>query len=520
MQMRRYKIMLYLVVAWLAISSPFFWAAQAQDPQPQAGASTILKYLPIIQRGHPANSIFGVEIAEELDNPNVGGPAYNTKQIGAILVRHNGLKWASVEPTPGARQWDSLLETRLLNARKYNLNPILIIRNTPTWAQAIPGQTCGRIKTDNLDEFANFMRDVVARYSKGPYYVRYFEIWNEPDIDPYYFPYEHFGCWGDATDTRYYGGGYYAEVLKAVVPAMRQVDSTIQVLVGGLLLTCNPDNPPPGRTDGCLPSKYLAGILANGGGPYFDGVSFHAYDYFPNKASVDTSNPNHSLGNYSNPNWLTAWNTTGPTMIAKANYLRKVLNQYGYSGKYLINTEDAIVCGDDPLPNPYDEPLCNSKYPIESRSFQNTKAYFVVQTYAAARWLNLKANIWYGYFGWRDSGLYNAETNQPTPAYNAYNFARQQMNWVHTANQIGPAPYVSGYELLRNDRKIWVLWYFGGNPVDGTASTAVNLPAMPVVVWRWVDWGSGLPNAGTYQPAATGLSLSIGRAPVFIEFTP
>ena len=67
------------------------------------------------------------------------------------------------------------------------------------------------------------------------------------------------------------------------------------MLIGGLLLDCDPGPNPNicaelGKND--RPPKYLEGILRNGGGNYFDGVAFHAYDFFPYYAPA--------LGDYSN----------------------------------------------------------------------------------------------------------------------------------------------------------------------------------------------------------------------------
>jgi hypothetical protein len=83
------------------------------------------------------------------------------------------------------------------------------------------------------------MHDLVARYSVPPYNVKYWELWNEPDVDPALagliggdIP---FGCWGDSTDP-YYGGGYYAEMLKAVYPRIKAADPQAQVARGRIAL--------------------------------------------------------------------------------------------------------------------------------------------------------------------------------------------------------------------------------------------------------------------------------------------
>jgi hypothetical protein len=489
-----------------------------QDPplaRPSSAGNTTnhTLFLPRVTRGQPAGSIFGVEMFEELANTYDSSPADLMAKAGATWVRRNAVLWSEVEPSPGIRRWNSSLDAELISAQKFHLRPVLVIRSTPSWAQKYANKLCGPIKADALDEFAVFMRDVVARYSGYPYYVRYYELWNEPDVIYKYTADESpFGCWG-TDDDAYYGGGYYAQMLKQAYPAIKQANPNAQVLVGGLLLTCDPRNPPPTSYDGCLPSKFLEGILRGGGGPYFDGVGFHAYDNFLKPS--DLNDPVSGLGVYQNPSWSSAWNTTGPVLIVKTEFLRAVLNQYGYGSKYLLATEVALWCGGDSY-----DPYCISLYP-ESVQFQNSKAYFTVQVNAAAAYLGLRANIWYNFYGWRDSGLMCGYNGELEAAYNAYSFTRQEINWATAASKLTPYPGVQGYEFVRFDKRVWILWYVGGDPNGGAAKVAFSLPVSPQAVWGWVDVGGGV-NAGSYSPLPLNQPdsrvVTVGRAPVFVEF--
>ena len=44
-------------------------------------------------------------------------------------------------------------------------------------------------------------------------------------------------------------------------------------------------------------------------------------------------------------NWWSDWNSTGPVMIAKVQYLKNLLQQYNVPNKSLFNTEMALICG-------------------------------------------------------------------------------------------------------------------------------------------------------------------------------
>jgi len=331
------------------------------------------------------------------------------------------------------------------------------------------------MQSQYFDSYAKFIVQLVSRYSVPPYNVKYWEIWNEPDVDPSLVSAESpYGCWGNQSDP-YYGGGYYAEMLKVVYPQIKAADPQAQVLVGGLLLDCDPR---PGA--GCAkvgnnnrPPKFLEGILINNGGPYFDGVSFHSYDFYQGQS-----------GQYYNGNWSSAWNTTGPVLLAKAQFIKSLLSQYGVSGKFLMNTELGLLCDS-----------C-SHDPV----FESTKAYYVAQSYAAAIAQDLQANIWFSVLGWHNSGLLNADLS-PRPAFMALQFSRNELYnaiWVRDVTEYAG---VKGYEFQRGNRRIWILWSLDGN------THSITLPDVPLAAWDTL--GDSIP------PAA---SINIDLNPFYLEW--
>ena len=361
-------------------------------------------------------------------------------QAGAYWVRRNSLLWSAVEANEGDRNWGALakLEQELLEASKRGLQVVLVVSSTPQWAQKVPGSYCGPVAEDKLLSFARFMNDVVKRYSVAPYNIQYWEIWNEPDIAPNIVsPESIYGCWGDDTDA-YYGGGYYAEMLKQVYPQVKAANPQAQVLVGGLLLDCDPVNPPAGEQ--CIPAGYLEGILRSGGGDFFDGVSFHAYDYYTGPFE------------YGNKNWNSNWDSSGPVVIAKARFLRSVLAAYRHPDKYLLNTEAGILCGRDAS-----EPQC------QSDEFAATKAYYVAQVNATGLAESLRANIWYSLTGWRGTALVDAQ-GKPNSAYTAFQFSAAQLEGAAFVRNIPDYPGVRGYEFLRDGKKVYFLWSLDKKP--------------------------------------------------------
>ena len=422
----------------------------------------------------PPEPIFGVAM-ERID---AAGAVDTISQAGLNwVISYSPVDWAAVERTEGTRNWGAMvgLEQEWRAAASQGLQVIQVVRVTPSWAQKVSGYSCGPIKPEKLGAFASFMHDLVARYSVAPYNVKYWEIWNEPDIDYHLVgPTSDWGCWGDQTDA-YYGGGYYATMLKAVYPQIKMADPLARVLVGGLVLDCDPR---PGA--GCaavghsdLPSKFLEGILLGGGGPYFDGVGFHSYDYYQGQ-----------LGYYSNANWQSAWNTTGPVFIPKTQYIKSLLSQHGVSGKILMNTESAILCDS-----------CSN-----DSTFETTKAYYVAQAYAAAIAQGLQANIWFSVLGWHNSDLLNADLS-PHPAFMALQFSRNELHNVTWVRDVTEYAGVKGYEFQRGNRRIWILWSLDGN------THSINLPDVPLAAWDTL--GDSIP------PSA---SINIDLNPFYLEW--
>lgn len=380
-------------------------------------------------------------------------------EAGAGWIRYNGIRWDKLEPQEGVRDWTQAidLEARSQAVAQAGMNLIAIVLQTPSWAQEIPGHSCGAISPEKLEAYGQFMYDLVSRYSQSPYNIHYWELGNEPDIDPADVPATSaYGCWGDKTDA-YYGGGYYAEMLKAVYPQIKSADPQAQVLLGGLLLSCDPENPPlsqAGDPQDCSSTRFLEGILRAGGGSFFDGISFHAYDYY------------QATGTKYGNAWRASPNLGYPVVYYKTHFLRDLLYDYGYPNKFLINTETALLCGRD-----QNEPYC------QTDEYHETKAGYVVQSYAIAKGENLRANIWYYYQkGWRASGLVGGDL-QPYPSLQAYQFVGKILSGALSWVQVTEYSNVTGYKFIQPTpqgyREIWIIWSADGN------STPIALPEIP-----------------------------------------
>lgn len=471
-------IPLLTIAAGLLLPQPALAQNQLSNPQSTTDGELTL-YLPLVATRSPA-TVFGAENGYYSD-----GVIQKANEWGVSWLRVNALKWSDVEPTKGQRQWSNVssleAELKLINAN--SKDAILIIRRTPSFARKFSDSSCGPILDAEIATFATFVYDAVLRYSAAPYSVRYYEIWNEPDATVMTLD-DVYGCWG-RNDSRswykgdaYYAGKYFSKVLKSVYPKVKSANPEAKVLIGGLLMDCDPVNPPidpkTGSKKDCTSSKYLEGILADGGAPYFDIVSYHAYDYY------------QGGGHYDNYNWHSAWNSSGPNLINKTKYIKNLLSSKGVSGKGLFCTEIALLCdgtcGDD---------------------FEQTKANYVAQSYTASAVYGLQASTYYTLVNaWRNSGLVSSDLTQDYPSFTAAKFARQMLSTAHGGNDVSQGQ-VRIYEVFPPTGKLWVLWSLDG------LEHSVTLSATPRAVYTL--YGDPLPVSD---------SVSVGLAPVYIDWGP
>ncbi len=99
---------------------------------------------------------------------------------GAFSTRYSHLSWDRLEPantTPDNYYWEIYDHTMAGYGNK-GLSPIIIISDIPSWAGPIQS---GPFDDSARSDFAEFVGAVVNRYSRPPYNIKYWELFNEPD---------------------------------------------------------------------------------------------------------------------------------------------------------------------------------------------------------------------------------------------------------------------------------------------------------------------------------------------------
>lgn len=382
----------------------------------------------------PGTAEFGVEIHD------LGVDFANIQALGARWVRYNGILWSEVEPLEGVFDWGRLakFEEGARKAQEAGLKLIVVVRGTPVWAQKVYGYYCGQIQAVRLGNFSNFLTQLETRYSPAPFNVHYWELWNEPDVAPEQVsPISPYGCLGDLTDP-YYGGGAYAEMLRAVVPAMRATDPMVKVLMGGLLLDCDPTDPgQPGRCNqgSELPPRFVEGILRAGGGEWVDFMSFHAYSFF----ALSMYSPVYSEMN------LATWQARGGVVDGKISYLADLMTAYNVQLP-LFMTETAFLCRENLV-------YCGPVGPEFLQKQAEYGSWLAVRNYAE----NINT-IWYTFEGpgWRNGGLLDKDQN-PRPVYAAIQFALRKISNSAAVRKITEYPGIRGYEFQSPQGKFYFL---------------------------------------------------------------
>jgi hypothetical protein len=471
--------------------------AEQSITETQSAIPSHTVYLPFAMKYYPLKNIFGVESTVSFTRGN--NVFTNTVNLSLGWMRLNGrVSWRTLQPDDGAAiQWEKLasFENELRTLKEAGITPIVIVDDYPQWATDNPvrsdGQptSCGRLREDKVDDFANFVTQIVNRYKTYEFNVRTWELGNEPDVDPDLVPPNNeFGCWGDIADP-YYGGEAYGRMIIQVGGAIKAADPLAQVWIGGLLLAT------PNTTDPNLghPELFLEGILRSGAAPYFDLVPYHWYPSYGYQQTVN----DYDL--HSNP-WI-GW---GGGSVGKARYLRQLMQAYGVS-KPLFLDETSFICPyDSRYPDRY--PWCE----IPTDDFYDLQANYIVRSTTRVYNENVLGIIWYTVNGpgWRWGGLLDA-AQSPRPVYRAY---QQMTNRYRNSRIVGSVYYADGIEAYTFDQgavRLDVLWSINNQTITVT---------VPITDWIGASGRDG--EVITPTLSGTNYLLPVGFSPIYLELLP
>lgn len=204
----------------------------------------------------PPPSFFGVDAW-------MSPPARDFARLGTAKVGlyRMFVRWSSVEPCAGCRDWTEL-DRVIGDAARAHIRVLPFVWGSPAFLEAEP--RIAPLDPGALPDYAAVVRDVVSRYgTHGSFWATHpsiprsplagLQVWNEPS---------HPNFWGPRPSA-----AGYARLLKAAAAAVRSVDPATKVVLAGL------------PTAGGVPlASYLAQLYqVPGFSRSFDVMALHPY---------------------------------------------------------------------------------------------------------------------------------------------------------------------------------------------------------------------------------------------------
>lgn len=173
------------------------------------------------------------------------------EELGVRFVRID-LAWSAIEEVEGELEWE---RTDLLvnEAAERGMEVLALVTYTPGWAR--PEGESDKFPPSDNEGFARFSRAAAERYRLD---VRYWEIWNEPNHDPF---------WAGGVDP-----GRYASLYNAAAAEIRDVVPGSYIMSGGL-------SPAVDDSPSMAPETFIDGFLPRVDRGLIDAVAIHPYSY-------------------------------------------------------------------------------------------------------------------------------------------------------------------------------------------------------------------------------------------------
>lgn len=193
-------------------------------------------------------------LTDEIDEWKIQRTLQMVREMGATTIVEF-FPWAYYQAEDGGIAWEHIDQV-INHADAQGIKVIARIGWTPEWAR--PKDTPPTfLDRDAYDDFAAFAAAFAGRYGDKLFAII---VGNEPNLN-----FE----WGYRATTPQ----DYADLLKAVYPAVKAANPGVLVLGGALAPTLEPEGSPWGLSD----LLYLDRLYKAGAADYFDALAVHAY---------------------------------------------------------------------------------------------------------------------------------------------------------------------------------------------------------------------------------------------------
>jgi polysaccharide biosynthesis protein PslG len=195
------------------------------------------------------NSLFGVSLKKQADQFSA------MRSIGITSVRVDA-NWRDVQPAgPSDFHWTTL-DQEVKSIRAAGMSIDLIIDGCPSWAALPSARNDVFAQPKSTAQYATWAAEVAGRYRNMG--VRYFEIWNEPNINQFWRPKPNPVA--------------YTADLVAAYSSIKKADPAAIVISGGLA---------PAGDNGInySPVTFVTDMYSDGAKGSFDYLGDHPYSY-------------------------------------------------------------------------------------------------------------------------------------------------------------------------------------------------------------------------------------------------
>ena len=406
---------------------------------------------------------------------------------GFHLVR-TGVSWSSIEPNEPVNgvhtyHWPDSLFDIYRNDRR--LIPLVVISNNPGWAVPSGQRTCGPIKSSRLDDFGEFVYQLVARYADvTPYWVFYNEEDQYTDCSDCD---QAGGCWGGHGDK-------YAQMLAVAWEEAHSANPNAQVIFGA------PAYEP----------------LWSSGWDVWDWFFFRdAFEYMKNHPDdyVDIISANQYT--FRREEWQGAL-PENQDIIAK-------FQQAKSDASFDPDTRGAYSVARWQSEYGLDKPMATGEVGLflGNSSDEEPQARHVVHVNVRGLAADLKIIIW---FMLKDSayGLIRADGTL-RPAYDAYQVLTQQLDGYVFDRQLVPGnPRIQAYRFDRDGVKKLVLWRDDGKPIklqNNSVTETMTVSAAGNELGTWTGQVRVTDKLGnpTIYNGVSSVSLTFSSDPIYVE---
>jgi hypothetical protein len=409
-------------------------------------------------------------------------------------MHRTSVSWASIEPdspvgSVHTYHWPDSTFNIYRNDRR--LVPYVIVMNNPSWAAE---KACGPIDSSRLDDFGEFVYQLVSRYADvTPYWVFY----NEEDQWTTH-PGDAGGCWGGH-------GAEYAQMLAVAWDAAHSANADAQVIFGAAAYEPAWDQ---GNTWDRFFFRDAFEYMRDHPDDYVDIIAANQYNFrrddwdgesstLPENQEIiakfrqavsDVSFDPNTPGAYSIDRWQT---------------------EYGLD-KLLATGEVGLQVGGT---GTAEDPDTND---LQARHAIHVNVRGMAAGLKIINWYTLvdKPNDSFQY------GLVRSDLT-PRPAYYAYQVLTQQLDGYVFDQQlvISGKPMIQAYRFDRDGTKKLVLWRDSGERIkwqDKDATETMTVSAAELGAWTGQVRVTDKSGSAQVIQSPTEITLEISSDPVFV----